>query len=166
MIESAYYFSPVGNLKISAKNDMICEIKFCDDDEGLTVENIMEDHLPPILNVCTIQLREYFDGIRKNFDLLISQAGTEFQQSVWKQLLNIPYGATISYLQLSKNLGNEKAIRAAAASNGKNRIAIIVPCHRVIGSNHEMVGYAGGISRKKWLLQHEAKYTHNIQTLF
>jgi methylated-DNA-[protein]-cysteine S-methyltransferase len=122
--------------------------------------------LPDVLNECVKQLKEYFEGSRKEFDLPIQQNGTVFQQSVWKELLAIHYGETISYLQLARNLGNIKAIRAAASTNGKNKIAIVVPCHRVIGSNKQMVGYAGGISRKRWLLMHEAKCTHQVQTLF
>jgi len=103
---------------------------------------------------------------RKNFNIPIHQPGTDFQQRVWGELLQIPFGKTISYLELASNLGDAKAIRAVAAANGKNKIAIIVPCHRVIGSDKTLVGYSGGLWRKKWLLQYEFKITHGIQELF
>ena len=101
------------------------------------------------------QLNAYFKGKRKSFDLPLDMPGTPFQQSVWKELLKIPYGQTRSYLQQAKSLGNPQAIRAVARANGMNRIAIVVPCHRVIGSNGQLTGYAGGLARKKWLLDLE-----------
>ncbi|HPA24001.1 MAG TPA: methylated-DNA--[protein]-cysteine S-methyltransferase, partial [Ferruginibacter sp.] len=100
------------------------------------------------------------------FDLPIQLNGTPFRQSVWQALQNIPFGKTTSYLQLSKNLGNAKAIRAVGTANGSNPIAIIIPCHRVIGSNGDLIGYAGELWRKKWLLAHEATFAHGVQTLF
>ena len=109
---------------------------------------------------------EYFNGKRKFFTLLLSQTGTAFQQNVWNELEKIHYGSTISYHTLSKKLGNAKAIRAVGTANGKNNIAIVIPCHRVIGSNGSLVGYAGELWRKKWLLEHEAKFAHGVQTLF
>jgi methylated-DNA-[protein]-cysteine S-methyltransferase len=112
------------------------------------------------------QLIEYFHGNRRFFELPVSQEGTPFQQKVWAELMSIPFGKTISYLELSRRLGDPKVIRAAAAANGKNNVAIIVPCHRVIGSNNQLVGYAGGLPRKKWLLQHENKIANGVQTLF
>jgi methylated-DNA-[protein]-cysteine S-methyltransferase len=98
--------------------------------------------------------------------LPVHQEGTAFQQKVWHELLNIPFGKTINYLELSRRIGDSKAIRAAAAANGKNNIAIIIPCHRVIGSNNDLVGYMGGIWRKKWLLEMENKIANGVQTLF
>jgi len=115
---------------------------------------------------CVEELIQYFHGQRRSFDLPISQIGSTFQQKVWNELSGIPFGKTISYLELSRRLGDSKAIRAAAAANGRNNVAIIVPCHRVIGSNNKLVGYAGGLWRKKWLLDHEAKLAHGVQTLF
>ena len=103
------------------------------------------------------QLAEYFAGNRKVFDLPIKQQGTDFQQSVWEQLLKIDYGKTISYSQQSKLMKNPLGIRAIAAANGKNHLWIIVPCHRVIGADGSLTGYAGGLWRKKWLLAHEAR---------
>jgi methylated-DNA-[protein]-cysteine S-methyltransferase len=114
---------------------------------------------------CLAQLDEYFSGKRKNFELPLAQRGSDFQQSVWNHLLTIPFGKTISYLQMSKQMGDVKAIRAIAAANGKNNIAIVVPCHRVIGSDAKLVGYAGGLWRKKWLLEHETKIHSGIEQL-
>lgn len=115
---------------------------------------------------CAEQLIQYFNGQRRIFELPIHQEGTKFQQDVWNELTTIPFGKTISYLELARRTGDTKASRAVANANGKNKIAIIVPCHRVIGSNHELIGYAGGLWRKKWLLEHEAKIAYGVQTLF
>ena len=101
------------------------------------------------------QLQEYFAGERKAFDIALLTVGTEFQKSVWEGLLKTPYGTTASYLQLAKNIGNEKAVRAVASANGANAIGIIIPCHRIIGSNGDLVGYAGGLPAKKKLLELE-----------
>lgn len=160
---STYYHSPVGLLKISGNETFIHEVTFYDKTE---VHEPRHRHLPAVMVHCVEQLIQYFNGALRQFDLPIKQEGTVFQQDVWNQLMTIPYGKTISYLQLARQLGDAKAIRAAASANGKNQIAIIVPCHRVIGSNRSLVGYAGGLWRKKWLLEHEAKYTYGIQTLF
>ena len=105
------------------------------------------------------QIDEYFAGTRKKFDIPLITPGTEFQQKVWNELLNIPYGVTRSYLQQADALKNPLAIRAVAKANGTNQIAIIIPCHRVIGSNGSLTGYAGGLHRKKWLLDHEKKHS-------
>lgn len=109
---------------------------------------------------------EYFNGKRLSFDIPIYQKGTDFQTKVWSQLLNINFGTTISYMTLAKRLGDPNCIRAAASCNGKNQICIIVPCHRVIGTNQSLVGYAGGLQRKRWLLEHENKIANGVQTLF
>jgi len=122
--------------------------------------------LPPIAIQATEQLIQYFHGNRRTFELPLHQEGTPFQQKVWSELINIPFGKTISYLELSRRLGDMKAIRAAGTANGKNHIAIIVPCHRVIGAKGELVGFGGGLPRKKWLLGHENKVAHGVQTLF
>jgi len=119
-----------------------------------------------MIHQCTEELIEFFAGRRKVFTVPVHQEGTDFQKRVWSELLEIPFGKTISYLDLSKKLGDPKAIRAAASANGKNKIAIIVPCHRVIGSDKTLVGYSGGLWRKKWLLQQEFRITHGVQTLF
>ena len=101
------------------------------------------------------QFEEYFEGKRTQFDLKLAPEGTEFQKKVWKQLQEIQFGKTMSYQQMANQLGNPKVIRAAASANGRNPISIIIPCHRVIGSDGSLTGYAGGLHRKKWLLEHE-----------
>jgi methylated-DNA-[protein]-cysteine S-methyltransferase len=111
--------------------------------------------IPIQIQNCITQLDEYFKGERKDFTIRINPAGTEFQGKVWNSLLKIPYGKTISYLEQAKQFGDEKAIRAIASANGKNPIPIIIPCHRVIGNNGSLTGYAGGILKKQWLLEHE-----------
>lgn len=115
---------------------------------------------------CVEQLIQYFNGQRRVFELPLNQEGTAFQKDVWSILSQIPFGKTISYLDLARKTGDPKATRAVANANGRNNIAIIVPCHRVIGSNRELTGYAGGLWRKKWLLDHEMKIAHGVQTLF
>ena len=153
-----YHSSPVGNLKIQCTHEQVLLIHF--------VEEIgLENDNSELLEKCIIQLDEYFSGKRKNFDLPLGQTGSAFQMNVWDHLLKIPYGKTISYLQLSKQIGDVKAIRAIAAANGKNNLAIVVPCHRVIGSDAKLVGYAGGLWRKKWLLEHETKIHTGVEQL-
>lgn len=110
---------------------------------------------PLHLQEAVIQLQEYFNGIRSAFDFLLNPKGTDFQKRVWNELLKIPYGKTVSYLDIAKKLGDPKCIRAAATANGKNPLWIVVPCHRVIGTDGSLTGYAGGLWRKKWLLDHE-----------
>ncbi|TXD70468.1 methylated-DNA--[protein]-cysteine S-methyltransferase [Aequorivita lipolytica] len=102
------------------------------------------------------QFEEYFDGKRTDFNIKLSPDGTEFQTRVWNELLNIPFGKTVSYQQMANTLGDPKVIRAAASANGKNPISIVIPCHRVIGSDGSLTGYAGGLHRKKWLLEFES----------
>jgi len=120
--------------------------------------------VPRCLQACVIQLQEYFEGKRKHFDLTVNPKGTPFQIKIWKSLLKISCGKTESYLEQSKAFGDVKAIRAIAAANGKNPIWIVIPCHRVVGSDGSLTGYAGGIWRKKWLLNHENPTKQ--QTLF
>lgn len=149
---------PLGFTKIVGDEDGITSIYILDSDEKTT------DIIPEVLEDCAHQLREYFEGKRTQFDLQINLEGTEFQKKVWHQLQTIPYGKTISYLQLSQQLGDVKAIRAVANANGKNPLWIVIPCHRVIGSNGSLTGYAGGLHRKQWLLEHENPYKQ--QSLF
>ena len=115
----------------------------------------MSVDIPECLRECVQQLKEYFKGERTNFNLLLNPQGTKFQKLVWQELCDIEYGKTISYLVQSKQIGDIKAVRAVAAANGKNPISIVIPCHRVIGSDGSLTGYAGGIWRKKWLLDYE-----------
>ena len=153
-----YYTSPVGFLKIQCTADRVALIHFVN-------ETGLENDSNELMKECLAQLDEYFSGKRKNFELPLGQQGSDFQQSVWTHLQTIPFGKTISYMQMSKQMGDVKAIRAIAAANGKNNIAIVVPCHRVIGSDAKLVGYAGGLWRKKWLLEHETKIHSGIEQL-
>lgn len=157
-----YYQSPVGLLKIGATDHIINQVLFVNEHEEITPVS----ELSTLLQQCIEQLIEYFNGARQVFDLPVYQEGTPFQNRVWSELLNIKFGRTISYLDLAKRLGDPKVIRAAASSNGKNNICIIVPCHRVVGTNNSLVGYSGGLPRKKWLLNHENKIVNGVQTLF
>lgn len=161
------YHSPLGIIHIKVSGGHINELIYVNDESGISSETITlpaEDKM--ILQKCITQFDEYFSGRRKVFDFPIKQAGTEFQQKVWDELIKIPFGKTISYLQLAQRLGDAKSIRAAASANGRNKLNIIVPCHRVIGSDGSLTGYGGGLSRKKWLLDHENKYEHGLHTLF
>jgi methylated-DNA-[protein]-cysteine S-methyltransferase len=160
---TTYYHSPVGQLRITGTDQYISEVVFHDTSQKPAGN---KKHLPPLLITCIEQLIQYFHGERRKFELPISQEGTAFQQEVWSELLQIPYGKTISYLELAKRIGDAKATRAVAAANSRNQICIIVPCHRVIGANKELVGYSGGLWRKKWLLDMEQKVAFGVQTLF
>ena len=168
--ETVYYKSPVGILEIRSNDNALSHVLFASSAwKGTSIdEKAVSFAAPksPVIKECTRQFEEYFAGTRFEFNLPLAQVGTAFQQSVWKELLNIPYGQTISYLELSKRLGNVKAIRAVGTANGNNNISIIAPCHRVIGSNGSLVGYGGDLWRKKWLLDHEARFAHGVQTLF
>lgn len=119
----------------------------------------LEEGEHQLFNVLKEQLNEYFEGSRKIFDIPLQLSGTTFQDKVWNALLEVPYGVTRTYMEQSRILGDEKAIRAVARANGENCIAIIVPCHRIVGSNGDLTGYAGGLKVKKWLLEHEAKHS-------
>ncbi len=168
-IEMVYYQSPIGVLEIRSTGSAISEVLFVNSWKGAKIAESGISFIKPrsaILKNCIKQLDEYFAGERTEFTIHISQVGTEFQQSVWAQLCMIPYGRTISYLELSKRIRNVKAIRAAGTANGNNSICIIVPCHRVIGSNGDLVGYGGDLWRKKWLLELEGKTVNGVQTLF
>jgi methylated-DNA-[protein]-cysteine S-methyltransferase len=156
----AYYHSPIGQMKITATPSVITSVMFLDKEESF------RENPNSLILDCKEQLIEYFNGGRKLFNLPIEQEGTEFQKTVWSKLQEIPYGKTISYLKLALDLGDPQKVRAAAAANGKNKIAVIVPCHRVVGSNNSLVGYMGGLWRKKWLLEHELKIFYGVQTLF
>ena len=150
--QTTYYKSPIGTAKIVGDENGIQSISVLDDIP--TTLNIQEE-VPTCLQVCITQLEEYFAGTRTTFDLKLNPQGTEFQQKVWKELLNIPFNKVRTYLEQTKAIGDVKAIRAVASANGKNPIWIVIPCHRVIGSDGSLTGYAGGLWRKKWLLEHE-----------
>lgn len=156
-----YFVSPLGLLKISCTEEHLTSVGFAD--EGEAPETVRENELC----LRTVhQLNEYFAGRRRVFDLPIRQSGSPFQARVWQLLHEIPFGKTVSYTTLAKQYGDLKAIRAVAAANGKNQLAIICPCHRVIGSNQTLTGYSGGLWRKQWLLEHEARLHSGVTTLF
>ncbi|MFC2152510.1 methylated-DNA--[protein]-cysteine S-methyltransferase [Bacteroidota bacterium] len=144
----AYYKSPISNLRIISNDSDIIKIEFTDDFYKMKM-------IPVQIQDCINQLDEYFKGQRKEFTVRINPAGTEFQSKIWNLLLKIPFGKTTSYIDLAKQYGDEKAIRAIASANGKNPIPIIIPCHRVIGHDGSLTGYAGGLLKKQWLLEHE-----------
>ena len=150
--------TPLGFTKIVGDSDGISSVTVLNSEEKVSTI------LPEALEDCVYQLNEYFEGKRKQFNLKLNPIGTVFQKRVWNELLQIPFGKTVSYLELSKNIGDVKAIRAVANANSKNPLWIIVPCHRVIGSDGSLTGYAGGLSRKQWLLEHESPYKQ--QSLF
>lgn len=150
-MKTAHIQTPIGVLEISGDIDGISSVIFKD----IPFFKTQFEKTPVELRDAIIQLNEYFKGERKDFDLKLSPKGTEFQQKVWKELEKIPYGRTVSYQQIASQLGNPKVIRAAASANGKNPIPVIIPCHRVIGSDGSLTGYAGGLYRKKWLLELE-----------
>lgn len=160
-----FYKTPIGYLCIEANDDVVHGINFLDGIEHPPEAKVPEKY-PVVLEQILKELDAYFSGRQLVFETPFDQNGTVFQKEVWSRLVQIPFGKTISYLDLAKQLGDTKVIRAAASANGKNHLAIVVPCHRVIGSKNDLVGYAGGLWRKRWLLEHEQKFTHGVQTLF
>jgi methylated-DNA-[protein]-cysteine S-methyltransferase len=156
-METCFIKTPLGIAKIIGDEIGISEISVLD-------EGLVDTKIPKNLKECVLQLQDYFLGKRNNFDFKLNPKGTEFQQKVWQELLKIPFGKTMSYMDLAKKLGDPKVIRAAASANGKNPLWIVVPCHRVIGTDGSLTGYAGGLWRKKWLLEHENPTTQ--QSLF
>jgi methylated-DNA-[protein]-cysteine S-methyltransferase len=150
--------TPLGSAKLVGDENGVSSFTVLNND----VET--SDIIPEVLEDAARQLEEYFKGERSQFNIKLNPEGTDFQKRVWDKLLTVPYGKTISYLQLSKDLGDVKAIRAVANANGKNPLWVIVPCHRVIGSDGSLTGYAGGLHRKQWLLEHESPYKQ--QSLF
>jgi methylated-DNA-[protein]-cysteine S-methyltransferase len=157
MMTTANIKTPLGIAKIVGNENGVSEISVLDEGEVST-------EIPMVLQEAVSQLVDYFDGKRINFDFKLNPKGTDFQKKVWKALLEIPYGKTRTYLEQSKILGDVKAIRAVASANGKNPLWIVIPCHRVIGTDGSLTGYAGGLWRKKWLLEHENPTTQ--QSLF
>lgn len=148
-MKQAVINTPLGRSIIKGNDRGISSIIVVDEDLTLS------SSIPIELEECVNQLAKYFEGTLKGFNMKLNPHGTEFQKRVWKELVKIPYGKTITYLDLSKRLGDIKAIRAVANANAKNPIWILIPCHRVIGTDGSLTGYAGGLPRKKWLLDHE-----------
>ena len=140
--------TPAGILLIQASTQGVTQVDFIETDQA-------ELHPNELTTRCKQQLQEYFAGKRQLFDLPLDQQGTTFQKSVWNELTKTPFGQAVSYRDIADMVNNRKAVRAVGAANGKNPIAIIVPCHRVIGADRTLTGYAGGLQRKAWLLEHE-----------
>jgi len=157
-METCIIKTPLGYTKITGDANGIASVTVLDSEEKTT------DIIPLYLEDCAYQLQEYFQGTRKHFDLKLNPEGTRFQKQIWSLLEQIPYGKTVSYLDLAKQLGDVKTIRAVANANAKNPLWIIVPCHRVIGTDGSLTGYAGGLHRKQWLLNHESPFKQ--QSLF
>jgi methylated-DNA-[protein]-cysteine S-methyltransferase len=165
-IKIQYYKSPVGEIILGSYDNKLCIADWKYRKMRTTIDSRIQNGLKAkyieesseVIEETIKQMKEYFFGERKDFDIPLLMVGTEFQKSVWHGLIKIPYGTTASYLELSKNIGNEKAVRAVASANGANSISIMIPCHRIIGSNGDLVGYAGGLATKKKLLEIE----HNL----
>lgn len=158
-----YFESPLGKIEIRWDEEGIYAFHFMNEGAALKPES---EKTPVFVTESLQQLGNYFNGNLKQFDLRLQFRGTDFQNKVWQELANIPFGKTLSYLQLARKLGDEKCIRAAASANGRNPFAIVIPCHRVIGSNGNLTGYAGELWRKQWLLEHEARICGTFQQLF
>jgi AraC family transcriptional regulator of adaptative response/methylated-DNA-[protein]-cysteine methyltransferase len=167
MISTTHIETELGTMIAGGVADGICLLEFSDrrmlkteyKDLSRYLETDIEEGENIHFQTLRVQLDEYFRGQRKEFSLPLVTPGTPFQQTVWKELLNISFGTTRSYLEQSVALGKPESIRAVANANGMNRISIIIPCHRVIGSDGSLTGYGGGLKRKKWLLDHEKRYS-------
>lgn len=153
MVSIKNLISPIGAVTVQAQGDYIIRVSVHD---KIKEEEIFPN--TPILLQCAKEFEEYFEGKRKTFTFKYKNIGTPFREFVWKHLEKIPYGTTISYKDLANNINNQKAARAVGGANHNNNIWVAVPCHRVIGSNGSLVGYGGGLWRKKWLLEHEQKF--------
>ena len=173
MIKTTRISTPLGEMLAGATKEGICLLEFADcmkvSRELSDLKKLLNSEIRQGRNIhlrhLRKQLKEYFAGRRTEFDLPLLTPGTKFQQAVWNELLKIPYGEKISYQKQADALNNPLAVRAVAGANGSNRIGIIIPCHRVIGSDGSLVGYGGGVSRKKWLLDHEKKYSGQPVTM-
>lgn len=154
-----YYKSPLGNMLIVEENNAITQLSLCTQELGsldtLCSHDIMSHTTTVLLETAKSQLTEYFQGTRKIFDLPLKPSGTPFQKKVWQALCQIPYGETRSYKEIALQIDNPKGCRAVGMANNRNPIMLIIPCHRVIGSNGALIGYTGGLHIKEWLLEHE-----------
>ncbi|OIU66327.1 methylated-DNA--[protein]-cysteine S-methyltransferase [Rossellomorea aquimaris] len=148
------YRSPIGMIEIQGTDEQITSILFIEESEA----DGCGGECPGVLNECAMQLDEYFRGKRRTFTFPYQLDGTIFQKKVWEALTGISYGDTSTYKEIAVTIGNEKAVRGVGSSNGRNRMSIVVPCHRIIGSNGKLTGYAGGLWRKEWLLRHERSF--------
>jgi len=151
-----YYNSKIGLLEITGTSDAITSVNFVDR------KQTADRKIPEVLRKCRTQLDEYFRGKRTDFSVKLMLEGTDFQKKVWTRLYKIPYGQTVSYKDVAVSIGNERGVRAVGGATGRNNISIIVPCHRVIGSGGDLVGFGGGLWRKVWLLNLEKKPSPNV----
>lgn len=151
-----YYHSPIGELEIKSRGENIISIFFLKDTKA-------EETITPVIDQCLTELGEYFYKGRKFFTVPLELNGSAFQQKVWNELIEIPYGSTFSYSDLALRVGDINSVRAVGLANGQNPISIIVPCHRVIGKNGDLVGYAGGLDKKEWLLEHEGVLSKQLK---
>ena len=154
MIFSAYIETPIGLVEVLASNEVILSVLF--------VDKAKQENTNNLTDIAVLQLGEYFNGDRQQFDLPLSFQGTEFQNNVWQALLDVGYGKTSSYKSIAEKIENPRAVRAVGAANGKNPLTIVVPCHRIIGANGSLTGYAFGTNKKAWLLDHESKHSQSI----
>ena len=167
MIKTTTIETPIGEMAAAATKEGICLLEFTSrpalesefNKLALSFNETVKSGSNKHLRALKKQLKEYFRGKRKEFSLPLITPGSDFQLAVWDELRKIPYGKTISYLELAKSIKNPGAVRAVAAANGSNRISIIIPCHRVIGSDGNLIGYGGGLDKKRWLIDHESKYS-------
>jgi AraC family transcriptional regulator, regulatory protein of adaptative response / methylated-DNA-[protein]-cysteine methyltransferase len=167
MIKTTIIETPIGEMAAAATKEGICLLEFTSrpalesefNKLALSFNETVKSGSNKHLRALKKQLKEYFRGKRKEFSLPLITPGTDFQHSAWDILRKIPYGTTISYLEQARLIKNPGAVRAVAAANGSNRIAIILPCHRVIGSDGNLIGYGGGLDKKRWLIDHEKKYS-------
>jgi methylated-DNA-[protein]-cysteine S-methyltransferase len=152
--------TPIGYLELTTNQSFLLSVSFTD--KFIQQSN----NQPHILKESVRQIEEYFKGLRKEFNLSLQPAGTEFQLKVWEQVVKVEFGKTVSYLEIALQTGSKNNTRAVGLANGKNPIPIIIPCHRVIGVNGKLTGYAGGLEKKRWLLQYELYYSDNSNLLF
>ena len=162
-----FYKSPIGEIEITGAGKAILSVNFVKGKKEGSLRSPAEQkkyggrsrNMPPAIKECMKQLDEYFEGKRKTFKLKLRLPGTEFKNRVWKALLRVGYGETASYQDIARAVGRPKAMRAVGNANRLNPVGIIVPCHRIIGSSGKLIGYGGGLWRKKWLLAHERRYS-------
>jgi O-6-methylguanine DNA methyltransferase len=150
MIYLDYFHSPIGIIEIICSKESVLSVQFVEETKDKEIKETCH-----LLENCMLQLKEYFQGDRKTFDLPLEINGTNFQINVLKQVQNVTFGETKSYKEIALAIGNEKAMRAVGNANNKNKILIMIPCHRIIGADGKLVGYAGELWRKEWLLKHE-----------
>ncbi len=155
------YDSPIGTLELVSDDEAVISIMFTDQNETLSIPEVV----PQVLQNCYEQIHEYFQGKRQEFTFPYLLNGTPFQKTVWNALIGVSYSQTVSYQDIAHAIKNEKAIRAVGNANGKNKLSIVIPCHRIIGSNGKLTGYAGGLWRKEWLLNHEKNFVVKNKTL-